>query len=113
MKFRLSREDFRCKKDLISISLSSNDLNHLDEDIFADLLQITSIQLSIKDFNSSKRLIRLLRINLLRHGLPYTLIHASTREAYILFLELIYSGNLVILCNKRHIPDSGATRFNI
>ena len=63
LKFRLSREDFRCKKDLISISLSSNDLNHLDEDIFADLLQITSIQLSIKDFNSSKRLIRLLRIN--------------------------------------------------
>ena len=57
----LSREDFRCKKDLISISLSSNDLNHLDEDIFADLLQITSIQLSIKDFNSSKRLIRFSR----------------------------------------------------
>ena len=61
-----SREDFRCKKDLISISLSSNDLDHLDEDIFADLLQITSIQLSIKDFNSSKWLKRFLRNDLLR-----------------------------------------------
>ena len=57
------------------------------------------------------------RISILVNGLYdyyvsiYYVMAFHTRKTYILFLELIYSGYLVILCNKRHAPYFGVTSF--